>query len=95
MTLQEDELKAYLLDEKEILFKKTDAKTLNVKRTNAYLCAAFNIHKLSPDATFQCVMSNDLNIGDSDELGILKRGLVCINYEEFSKLEPRTLTIMN
>lgn len=84
-----------MLDEKEILFKKTDAKTLNVVRTNAYLCAAFNIHKVSPDATFQCVMANDLNIGDTDELGIMKRGLVCMAYEEFSKLEARTLSIMN
>jgi hypothetical protein len=40
-------------------------------------------------------MANDLNIGDTGELGIMKRGLVCMNYEEFSKLEARTLSIMN
>lgn len=62
LTFQKDDVKAYLLDEKEILFKKTDSSTLNVVRTNAYLCAAFNIHKISPDAAFQCVMANDLNI---------------------------------
>lgn len=84
-----------MLDEKEILFKRTDAKTLNVVRTNAYLCAAINIHKVSPDSAFHCVMANDLNIGDSDQLSVMKRGLVCMSYEELSKLESRTLTIMN
>lgn len=95
LSLQKDDVTAYMLDEKEILFKKTDSKTLNVLRTNAYLAAAFNIHKVSPDAAFQCIMANDLNISDSNELGVMKRGLVCMNYEEFSKLEARTLAIMN
>ena len=92
MSLQNDDVKAYLLDEKEILFKRTDSKTLNVMRTNAYLCAAFNIHKVSPDAVFNCSMANDLNIGGA---GAMKNGLVCMRYEELSKLEPRTLSILN
>lgn len=83
------------MDEKEILFKRTDPRTQDVIRTNAYLCAAFNLHKVAPDAVYQCVMANDLNIGGTLEGQVMKNGLVCMSYEEFAKLEPRTLSIMN
>lgn len=95
LSLQEDDIKAYLMDEKEILFKRTDPKNQDVIRTNAYLCAAFNLHKVVPDAVYQCTMANDLNIGDVMEGQVMKNGLVCMQYEEFAKLEARTLSIMN
>ena len=74
-----------------MLFKVTDSETMNVMRTNVYLCAAFNLHKASPDTVFQTVMESDLNMGGTNHELVMKYGLVCMKYDEFSKLEPRTL----
>jgi len=98
LSLQQDDIKAYLLDEKELLFKRTDPRTQDVVRTNAYLTAAFNLHKVAPDAVYQCCMSNELNIGsDAGDHAkqVMKHGLVIMGYEELVKLEPRTLSILN
>lgn len=95
LSLSEDDVKAYVMDDKEILFKRKDPVTQDIFRTNAYLCAAFNLHKVSPDAAYSCVMANDLNVTGVQEGQVMKNGMVCMNYEEFAKLEPRTLSIMN
>jgi len=52
LSLQTDDVKAYVMDEKEIIFKITDPVTQNVVRTNSYLCAAYNLHRVSPTAVF-------------------------------------------
>lgn len=90
---QTDDVKAYLMDEKEIIFKITDPVTQNVVRTNSYLSAAYNLHRVSPSSVFQCVMANELNF--AGEPKVMKNGLVVIDYDEFAKLDDRTLSIMN
>ena len=42
----------FLLNKKELVFKRTDPQTKNVTRTNAYLTSAVNLHKVAPDTLY-------------------------------------------
>lgn len=86
-----------MLDEKELLFKRTDPNTQDVVRTNAYLTSAVNLHKVAPDAVFQCCMSNELNLGNLELQAkqVMKHGLVVMEFAELEALSARTLSILN
>ena len=52
LNLEKEDIKAFLLNKKELVFKRTDPQTKNVTRTNAYLTSAVNLHKVAPDTLY-------------------------------------------
>ena len=61
LNLEKEDVKVFLLNKKELVFKRTDPQTKNVTRTNAYLTSAVNLHKVAPDTLYQCYNANELD----------------------------------
>jgi hypothetical protein len=81
LSVESIETKAYLYNQKELIFKRVEGKT--VIRTNAYLTAAINIHKVAKGIRYSCFSSKDLS-GDIGK--IVKNGLVMMQAQELSGL---------
>ena len=60
LSLKSEDVKAYLLNNKELIFKRTDPNTKNVTRTNAYLTSAVNLHKVEPGTLYPCTSFEDI-----------------------------------
>jgi hypothetical protein len=64
LNLEKEDVKAFLLNKKELVFKRTDPATKSVTRTNAYLTSAVNLHKVAPDTLYQCQLSKELDAAE-------------------------------
>jgi hypothetical protein len=95
LSLEAEDVKAFLLNNKELIFKRTDPLTKSVTRTNAYLTSAVNLHKVAPGSLYPCTSSKQ--IGDVSEYGqpAVKRGLVMMEFEELKGLNEKSLRILN
>jgi hypothetical protein len=77
-----DEVKVFLLNKKELVFKRTDNRTKNTLRTNAYLTSAINIHKIGPDTLYNCQHARDIRGLNDKTKQIMKNELVSIHFKE-------------
>jgi hypothetical protein len=59
ISIDRDDIKAFVLDEKEIIFKCTNSVTQNTKIINSYLTSAVNLHKIKPETFFNCFSSQE------------------------------------
>lgn len=95
LSLAQEETQAFLLDKKELIFKRTDPVTNNVSRVNAYLTSAVNLHKVAPDTLFQCSRSSELLGLGKQSSQVVKNGLVIMPFSELEALSPRALQILH
>ena len=95
LNLEKEDIKAFLLNKKELVFKRTDPQTKNVTRTNAYLTSAVNLHKVAPDTLYQCYNSNELDGLDDQAKQVMKYELVLMEFSELGALSERALSILN
>lgn len=61
LSLEKEDVRVYLLNNKELIFKRTDPRTKNVTRTNAHLTSAVNLHKVKAGTPYPCVSSRDVS----------------------------------
>jgi hypothetical protein len=95
LSLEKEETQAFLLDKKELIFKRTDPATGNISRVNAYLTSAVNLHKVAPDTLFQCSRSSELAGQGNQPSQVVKNGLVIMPFSELEALSPRALQILH
>jgi hypothetical protein len=91
LSLEKEETQAFLLDKKELIFKRTDPVTKNISRVNAYLTSAVNLHKVAPDTLFKCSRSSELTGLANQSRQAVKNGLVIMPFSELEALSPRAL----
>ena len=95
LSLEKEETQAFLLDKKELIFKRTDPVTKNISRVNAYLTSAVNLHKVAPDTLFKCSRSSELTGLANQSSQAVKNGLVIMPFSELEALSPRALKILH
>jgi len=88
-------VKVFLLNNKELIFKRTDPQTKNITRTNAHLTSAVNLHKVKAGTPYACVSSKDVSELNQYGQPAVKQNLVMMEFDELKDLDDRALRILN
>jgi hypothetical protein len=95
LSLEKEDVKVFLLNNKELIFKRTDPHTKNVTRTNAHLTSAVNLHKVKAGTPYPCVSSKDVSELNQYGQPAVKQNLVMMEFSELRDLDERALRILN
>jgi hypothetical protein len=94
LSFKNEDTKVFLMDKKELVFKRVDLSSKITTRTNAFITSAVNIHTVAADAIYPCIDASEIGV-ERSTCKVIKNQLVTMDINDLKTLNEKALTILN
>jgi hypothetical protein len=95
LSYQTEEIQVFMVNKKELLFKRVDLVSKVTSRCNALITSAINIHTVADDTVFSGCHAKEIGVESATTTAGMKNQLVFMDIADLKALDARALTILN